>query len=105
MTTRSGQSPLITTGIAFTLSAVFVACGASGAADCESTEVFVVSGSDIEGEDNVEECRALPSECVDTPTCDCLQSAAFDGINWEFCVTVGSCEETPDGLEVSCPGG
>ncbi|MEM1030994.1 MAG: hypothetical protein AAGN82_11625 [Myxococcota bacterium] len=79
-------------------------CGDLTAADCTDTEAFVAFGSDIAGEGTNEDCVALPEECLETPTCDCLGTVQGT-IGWSFCVEEGTCAATPDGLELTCPGG
>jgi hypothetical protein len=83
-----------------------VACGSLSVEDCAESEVFVVLVSDVDGEDDEEECVPVPAECADDLTCDCLGSTQdTSDLNWQFCVGEGSCTETADGIEVVCPGG
>jgi hypothetical protein len=88
-----------------------VACkDEASCAQCDAqTEYCAVFGSDVAGESSTFSCVALPSACVDDPSCACLATVDDEDANldWSlsFCLMEGSCGVDDEVLRVACPGG
>ena len=73
--------------------------------DCDrNTEYCVMHGSDVVGVDDAYACEPLPPNCATTVECACLDGAEAS-FNLPWCLELGGCVETDNGLMVTCPGG
>jgi hypothetical protein len=94
----------LTVGLALGCEDPVAACG-----PCRSDEYCVEFGSDIAGQRNTFECVALPQDCEDDPSCECLETVEDEDSNLEsslmYCLEQGSCGLASGVPHVLCPGG
>ena len=75
--------------------------------ECDArTEIQVRYGSDVVGEPSEEACEAAPASCGEQPDCACLEGQMLDsGLNLDFCLDEGDCDDSDGVVKVVCPGG
>jgi len=86
--------------------ALIAACGPTGPTTCEeaacvrATQVCRLFGTDTPYEPSSASCQALPNDCVENLTCDCLLAAEPE-------TSIATCDDPAGGaaLQLIVPGG
>ena len=84
-----------------------VGCAEDDGSDCDArTEIEVLYGSDISNVPSKTACEEAPASCGEAPDCACLAGQMLDnGVNLDFCLDQGDCDDSDGVVKVVCPGG
>jgi hypothetical protein len=75
--------------------------------ECDArTEIEVRYGSDVADEPGGSACEEAPASCGEAPDCACLEGQMLEnGIDLDFCLTEGDCDDSDGVVKLVCPGG